>query len=515
MRKHKEVLRLHSIGLTQQQIARSCSISQSTVHEYLKAAAAAGIAWPIPAEWDELRLQQELFGAAVSAAVAWRKNPPPDFAAIQRELQTHRNLTLQLIWEEQRESQPDGYGYSRFCELYRNWQKKLDVVLRHDHRAGEKLFVDYAGDTIPVWNPESGEVAFRAAIFVAAMGASNYTFAEATESQELRCWIGSHLRVFDFLGGLPEILVPDNLKSGVKKPCRYEPDLNPTYHEMAEHYGVAVIPARPYKARDKAKVEVGVQIVQRWILAALRKRKFFSLDELNLAIGELLIRLNQRPFRKREGNRVALFAELDQPALRALPIERYQFGAWLKTRVNLDYHVEADRHFYSVPYTLAQEEVEIRLTSTMVEILHRGTRIASHVRSFEEYKATTIESHRPRSHREHLEWTPSKILDYGRRVGPFTTEMMETILATRRHPEMGYRSCLGILRLGKTYSEDRLEAACKRAVRCRAFNYQSLKSILRNELDRVTIPASSNEPSSAQHENIRGAGYFDSKPAIQ
>ena len=254
MRKHKEVLRLHSLGLTQQQIARSCSISQSTVHEYLKAAAAAGVAWPIPAEWDELRLQQELFGAAVPATVAWRKNPPPDFAAIQRELQTHRNLTLQLIWEEQRESQPDGYGYSRFCELYRNWQKKQDVVLRHDHRAGEKLFVDYAGDTIPVWNPESGEVAFRAAIFVATMGASNYTFAEATESQELRCWIGSHLRVFDFLGGLPEILVPDNTKTGVKKPCRYEPDLNPTYHEMAEHYGVAVIPARPYKARDKAYV---------------------------------------------------------------------------------------------------------------------------------------------------------------------------------------------------------------------------------------------------------------------
>ena len=514
MRKHKEVLRLHSFGLTQQQIARSCSISQSTVHEYLKAAATAGVTWPIPAEWDEERLQQELFGAPASAAV-WRKNPQPDFAAIQRELQTHRNLTLQLIWEEQRQSQPDGYGYSRFCELYRTWQKKRDVVLRHDHRAGEKLFVDYAGDTIPVWNPENGEVGFRAAVFVAVMGASNYTFAEATESQELRCWIGSHLRAFDFLGGLPEILVPDNTKTGVKKPCRYEPDLNPTYYEMAEHYGVAVIPTRPYKPRDKAKVEVGVQVVQRWIVAALRNRKLFSLDELNLAIGELLMHLNQRPFRKREGNRATLFAELDQPVLRALPIERYEFGTWKKTRVNLDYHVEVDRHFYSVPYTLAQEEVEVRLTSTRIEILQRGSRVTSHARSFEEYKATTIEAHRPKSHQQHLAWTPSKILDYGRKVGPCTTVMMETILATRPHPEMGYRSCLGILRLGKTYSDERLEAACQRAVRCRAFNYQSLKSILKNELDRVPLPAAIKPPPAAQHENIRGAGYFDGPPRIQ
>ena len=269
MRKHKEVLRLHASGLKQQQIARSCSISQSTVHEYLKAATAAGIAWPIPADWDELRLQQELFGAA-APATAWRKNPPPDFAAIQQQLQTHRNLTLQLIWEEQRQSQPDSYGYSRFCELYRTWQKKREVVLRHDHRAGEKLFVDYAGDTVPIWNPENGEVSFRASIFVAVMGASSYTFAEATESQELRCWIGSHLRAFDFLGGLPEILVPDNTKTGVKKACRYEPDLNPTYHEMAAHYGVAVIPTRPYKPRDKAYVSYctlsGGCNVESWLL---------------------------------------------------------------------------------------------------------------------------------------------------------------------------------------------------------------------------------------------------------
>jgi transposase len=513
MRKLKEVLRLHSLGLKQQQIAGSCSISQSTVHEYLKAARLAGIAWPVPEEWDQQRLQQALFSAPAGGSVQ-RKNPSPDFAAMRNELQTHRNLTLQLVWEEYRQSQPGGYAYSHFCELYRAWLKKQDWVLRQDHRAGEKLFVDYAGDTIPIWNPENSEVAFRAAIFVAAMGASSYTFAEATESQELRCWIGSHLRAFDFLGGVPEILVPDNTKTGVIKACRYEPDLNPTYRDMAEHYGVAVVPARPYKPRDKAKVEVGVQVVQRWIVAAVRKRKFFSLDELNLAIGELLVRVNRRPFRKRDGNRASLFAQLDQPALRSLPVDRYEFGTWQRIRVNPDYHVEVDQHFYSVPYGLVRESVDVRVTATTVEILHRGLRVTSHTRSFEANQATTIEEHRPKSHREYLAWTPSRILDYGRKVGPFTAEMVETIL-TQRHPDVGFRACMGILSLAKTYSEERLEAACARAVHCRAFHYPSVKSILKNELDRAPLPVRDQQRPAAKHENIRGAGYFDGPSTIQ
>jgi transposase len=335
MRKLKEVLRLHSLGLSQHQIARSCSISQSTVHEYLSAAQAAGVKWPEPENWDDQQLERTLFPQRPAPAI-WRKHPEPDWTQLHQELQTHKDLTLQLVWQEGRESNPDGYGYSRFCDLYRRWLKKLDVVLRQEHRAGEKMFVDYAGATIPIHNPESGEV-HPAAVFVAVLGASSYTFAEATTGQDLRNWIGSHMRAWEFFGGVAEVVVPDNLKSAVTHPSYYEPDLNPTYRDLGEHYGVAIIPARPYRARDKAKAEVGVQVVQRWIVAALRKRKFFSLAEVNQAIAELLVRLNQRSFRKREGSRATLFAQLDRPALKPLPATRYQFGEWETARVNIDY----------------------------------------------------------------------------------------------------------------------------------------------------------------------------------
>ena len=329
MRKLKEVLRLHSLGLSQHQIARSCSISQSTVHEYVSAAQAAGVKWPVPEDWGDQQIEQALFPQRPAPAV-WRKHPEPDWTQIHQELQTHKDLTLQLVWQEGRESNPDGYGYSRFCDLYRRWLKKLDLVLRQEHRAGEKMFVDYAGATIPIHDPQSGEV-HPAAVFVAVLGASSYTFAEATTGQDLRNWIGSHMRAFEFFGGVVEVVVPDNLKSAVTHPSYYEPDLNPTYRDLGEHYGVAIIPARPYRARDKAKAEVGVQVVQRWIVAALRKRKFFALDEVNQAIAELLVRLNQRPFRKREGSRATPVratgpAGAEAVAGHALPVRQVEDG---------------------------------------------------------------------------------------------------------------------------------------------------------------------------------------------
>lgn len=313
MRKLKEVLRLNSLGLKQQQIARSCSIAQSTVHQYLKAAAAAGVRWPLPPDWDDRRLEEAVSGAPRPMQV-WRKSEKPDFGSIRHELQRHRHLTLQLVWEEYRQDHPDGYSYSRFCELYRHWVRKLDVVLRHEYRAGEKLFVDYAGDKIPIYDRHTGEVDFQASLFVAVLGASSYTFAEATRSQDLSCWISSHIRALEFMGGAPEVVVPDNTKTGVKHPCRYEPELNPTYRELAEHYGFAVVPARPYRPRDKAKVEAGVQLAQRWIIAALRRRKFFNLGDLNEAIMELLDGLNGRCFRKRpDVSRTLLFHNWTAP----------------------------------------------------------------------------------------------------------------------------------------------------------------------------------------------------------
>lgn len=507
MRKIKEVLRLrYELGLGQRQIARSCSIGQATVHEYLKRTQAAGVTWPLPEGWDDRRLEEALYGPGVRHAYENHKSTP-DFAQLHEELQRHRHLTLQLVWEEYRQAHPDGYAYSRFCDLYRRWRQQLDVVLRQEHKAGEKLFVDYAGDTIPLYDPKGGPER-PASIFVAVLGASNYAYAEATESQELENWIGCHIRAFEFLGGVPQLVIPDNTRTGVTRACRYEPDLNRTYHELAMHYGVGVLPARPYRPRDKAKVESGVLLVERWIVAALRHRKFFSLAELNQAIRELLIQLNQRPFRKRPGCRASLFQELDKPALGPLPQQRYEFHEWAKVRVNIDYHVEVDRHYYSVPYILTGQEVEIRATLTTVEIFHRGERVASHLRSQEPYKATTVNQHRPKSHQQHLAWPPSRLLHWAETVGPATAQLFAEILKSKPHPEMGYRSCLGILRLGARYSTERLEATARRAVATGACSYRSVKSILERGLDRQPVEAPVVRPA-LEHSNLRGAFYFD------
>jgi transposase len=358
---------------------------------------------------------------------------------------------------------------------------------------------------------------WEAAIFVAVLGASNYTYAEASLTQGLADWIGAHMRAFEFLGGVPEIVTPDNLKSGVTKACRYEPGVNRTYEEMAAHYGVAVVPARPVKPRDKAKVEAGVQVVERWILAALRKRKFFTLAGLNQAIAELLTRLNERPFRKRDGCRRSLFELLDKPVLRPLPAERYQYGDWETHRVNIDYHVAVDHHWYSVPYQLVQQEVEVRATAATVEIFHRGVRVASHARSHVPHRATTVTEHRPKAHQRYLEWTPSRLVDWAHKIGPATAKLFEKIMASKPHPEQGYRSCLGVLRLGKQYSPARLEAACGRAIEFNACSYPSVKSILKCNLDSLPAePAAPPQPP-LNHPNIRGSEYFDSgePPTLQ
>ena len=507
MRKIKEVLRLHSLGLSQRQIAASCAVGQATVSEYLQTAAAVGLSWPDIAAWSEDQLMQAV-APSRAEPVHRNRSLEPDYAGIRHELQTNKRVTLQLLWEEYRENHPDGYRYSRFCDLYRRWLRRQEVVLRQEHRAGEKLFVDFAGDTIPLHQAASGEVT-PAAIFVAVLGASNYTYSEATGTQGLADWIGAHLRTFEFLGGVPEIIVPDNLKSGITKACRYEPSVNRTYEEMAAHYGVAVVPARQAKPRDKAKVEAGVLLVERWILAALRKRKFFSLGEVNQAIEELLIRLNNRPFRKRDGSRRSLFESLDKPALRPLPTERYEYGDWETHRVNIDYHVEFDHHWYSVPYQLTQQEVEVRATATTVEVFHRGVRVASHARSQVPHTATTVNDHRPKAHQRHLEWTPSRLVDWAKTIGPATAELFDRIMASKRHPEQGYRSCLGILRLSKQYSSQRVEAAARRAIALHACSYQSIKSILQCNLDSQTIEPAAEPKPPLDHPNIRGSEYFD------
>ncbi len=363
--------------------------------------------------------------------------------------------------------------------------------------------------TMSITDPVSGEVS-QVEIFVAAMGASQYLYAEATHSQKLPDWIGSHVRTFEYLGGTPELVVPDNLKSGVTKACRYEPDANPTYADMAGYYGVAVLPARPHKAKDKSKVESGVQIVEREILARLRDRTFFSMAELNRAIRKLLVVVNARSFRKMDASRRQLFEELDLPALRPLPKRRYEYSEFLQPKVNIDYHVEVKGHYYSVPYTLVGQRLDVRLSARMVEVLHRGKRVASHVRDDRKGYHTTDPAHMPKAHREHLEWTPSRLIQWAGKIGPNCAQAVEHILTTRRHPEQGYRPCLGILRLSKGYSDARMEAACRRALVMDVCSYRSIKSILKNGKDQEALPGDGAELMSCTqvHENVRGKNYY-------
>ncbi|HLE80376.1 MAG TPA: IS21 family transposase [Dehalococcoidia bacterium] len=508
MRKISEVLRLKwTCGLSNRAVARSCRISHSTVSEYLVRAEQAGLRWPLPEDLDEDGLYRLLFPEKVQAAERLAK-PLPDWEQVRKELKK-RSVTLRLLWEEYREGHPDGYGYSQYCELYRQYVKKLDPPMRQNHKAGEKLFVDYAGDTIPITNPETGEV-WQAQIFVAVQGASSYTYAEAQASQELPNWIGGHVRALAYFGGVTQVIVPDNLKQGVKSPCWYDPDLNQTYLEMAQHYEVAVIPTRVRKPRDKAKVEVAVQVVERWILARLRNRTFFSLAELNRAIRKLLEDLNNRKMEHLDKSRRELFEELDRPALRPLPERPYEYATWKAARVNIDYHVELEGHYYSVPHTLVHEEVELRFTGGTVEVLHRGQRVASHARRYQRGQHTTNPEHMPKAHRQHLEWTPSRFIRWGAGIGPATGRLVEAILHERPHPEQGYRSCLGILRLERRYGRERLEAACARALAVQARSYRDVDAILKHGLDRLPPLVAQGAVASAPlvHENVRGAAYY-------
>ncbi|WP_134078956.1 IS21 family transposase [Rhodovulum visakhapatnamense] len=504
MRKIAEALRLKAAGLSTRKIAVSLNVGQSTVSEYLKRAQMAGMSWPLPDGIDEAALERRLFhpfGEATRRGLA-----QPDWPAVHVQMR-QRGVTLSLVWEEYRAAHPDdGYGYSRFCELYRRWEGRLSPTMRQHHVAGERVFVDYAGDTLEIVDGETGEV--RAAqILVGVLGTSNYTFVEASWTQSLPDWIGAHVRMLAFFGGVPDQIASDNLKAGVTKACFHEPQINRTYAEMAAHYGTAILPARPYKPRDKAKVEVGVLLVQRWIIARLRKRRFFSLSELNAAIRDLLPGLNGKVTRHLGASRQALFDQLDKPALKPLPDSPYDYADWLERRAGLDYHVEVEKHYYSVPHTLLKKTLWVRIAARTVEIFHEGQRVASHVRTSGNRKHTTVAAHMPASHRRYAGMTPAEISRRAEQIGPNTAALVELILRTKPHPEQGYRACLGIVSLAKPHGRDALEAACLRAHEIGGQSYSSVKSILQNNLHRQR-PETPAEGPVITHPNIRGSGYF-------
>ncbi len=503
MRKVREVLRLRlGVGLSVRQVADSCKVSVGTVTEYEKRVRAAGLGWPLPEGLDDSALERIV---RLKEGDYRHNRPLPDASYLISEMK-RPHVTLHLLWLEYRESCPDGYGYTQFCHYYNQAKAKADLVLRQEHRAGEKLFTDYAGDTLKLVSPKTGEIK-PVYIFVASLGASNYTYAEGVTSLNLASWIGSHVRALEFFGGVPEIIVPDNTKCAVIRPDRYEPDLNPSFADMAAHYGTAVIPTRVRKPRDKAKVENGVLVVERWILAALRNRTFFSISEVNDAIGEMLDRLNTRKFKAINSTREQLFGSIDRPALKPLPATRYTFAEWRSAKANIDYHISVAKHLYSVPYQLVGEQLDVRLTATTVEVFYKHRRIASHIRSYHEGGATTKDEHMPDSHRRYLECTPSRIINWASRTGPATAALVEKIMQMKPHPEMGFRSCLGIIRLGKDFSADRLEAACSRALAAKAYSYKSVKSILTSGLDKAPVKKTPAQPK-LQHANIRGADYY-------
>ena len=511
MQRTKEVIRLKAAGLSLRPIASAVRLSLGAVAKVAKAATQAGLTWPLPEGLDDEALARLLSRSTAAPSV-----PPkfvlPDYPAIHQELK-RKGMTLQLLWQEYSERDgPADYSYSQFCELYRRWQQTLKRSMRQVHRAGEKLFVDYAGQTIPIIDPLTGAIS-NVQIFVAVLGCSNYTFAEATLSQQLPDWLGSHVRAFEFIGGTPALVIPDNLKSGVDKACRYEPQINRSYDELAEHYAVAIIPARPYRPKDKAKAEVAVQIVERWILAALRKQTFFSLAAVNSAIGALLLQLNARPFKKLPGCRLSAFESIDKPALGPLPTVRYEYAAWKCARVNIDYHVEFEGHYYSVPHALVGKVIDLRITAAIVECLSHNQRVASHLRSARRGTHTTIAEHMPKAHRAHMEWTPGKLLNWALSIGPATRDVVQYQLTAKPHPEMGYRACLGLLSLAKQYGNDRLEAASKRAVAIHSLTRKSVLSILQAGLDKQP-PLDLNDlntttaPLAPVHANVRGSKYY-------
>jgi transposase len=507
MRRVREILRLkHECGASDRAIGRSLGIARSTVALTLDRVAAAGLAWPLSATLSD-RVLEALLYADAGSRQGVRRKAEPDWTHVHRELR-RPGVTLMLLWEEYRAREPGGYGYSRWCDLYRSWEGRLSPTMRQAHPAGERLFVDYAGQTVEVVDGRTGEVR-QAQVFVAAMGASSYTYAEATWTQTLPDWIGSHTRALAFFGGVPAQLVPDNPRVGVDRANWYEPGLNRTYLDLATHYGTAILPARVRRPRDKAKVEVAVPVVERWILARLRHRRFFSLAELNEAMALLVTDLNARPMRRLGVSRRDLFLELDHPALKPLPAQAYEYAEWRLRRVSLDYHVDIDGHYYSVPYRLIRDQVEARLTTRTVEIFHKGERVAVHLRGVGRGRHTTVPDHMPSAHRRHAEWTIERIQRTAARIGPSTARLLSIILESRPHPEQGYRACLGILRLARQYSEPRLEAACERGLDIGARSYGSIHSILKNGLDRQPRrPSRQGELVLPDHPNIRGPHYY-------
>ena len=506
MSKVIEILRLKfGEKRSEREIALSIGAGKTTVHDVIVKANAANITWPLPEGWSESDARRALFPGLAGPKEAVR--PLPDWAVVRKEL-LRKGVTLVLLWEEYKEEHPQGYGLTQFCQYFSQWEKKSRLVMRQEHRAGEKTFLDFSGLRVPWLDLATGEI-HQAEVFLAVLGASNCTFALAVENQKLESWVHCHLEMNRFFGGTTQVWVPDNLKSAVTKACLYDPELNPTYLQLARHYGIAVIPARSRKPKDKAKVETGVKIAQMWILARLRKQTFTSIGEINAAITPLLAAMNNKKMRYVNESRRALFESIEKPTLRSLPETPYELATWKLAKVGPDYHVESGFHYYSVPHQLVGQQVDVRLSRSSVEIFLAGKRVAAHKRCLVPYKRTTVLAHRPAHHSARLEWTPERFVAWAAEHGPNTSAVIEILLSRAEHPEDAFRSCFGTLRLAKQYGKAGLEAACEIAIAQNVVRPRSLRNILQSGLHKATLLGKAPAPNTATHENIRGNSYYN------
>jgi len=506
MRRIRQVLQLHfGADASARVIAGEIGLGRSTVQDYLARVSAAGLTWPLAPGLTDEALERLLFPPRNGGKAGARRYPEPDWAALAREMK-RPGVNLSVLFEEYQAVHPEGYGYSRFCELYRDFERCLSPTMRQSHVAGHKAFVDYSGKKVPIVDPLTGEITM-AEIFVAVLGASSLTYAEATWTQSLPDWIGAHVRLFRFLGATPRLLIPDNLKSGVNKSSFYDPEINRTYARMAAHYNVGVVPARPRKPKDKAAVEAGVRFAQSYILGRLRNVTFFSLAECNAAIAAAVERMNSREMRRLGVSRRQLFEAVELPVMQKLPEQEYEYAEWRLARVGIDYHVEVDEFFYSVPHALLREQVDTRATTRTIEIFHRGALVAAHARRYGGQRHGTLPDHMPSAHRRYAEWSPERFTRQARDIGPNTEALILAVLARRPHPEQGFRTCIGVLRLFRGIEAARAEAISNRAIEVGVLTYASVASILKHRLERSASPHAA-DGTPLLHSNIRGSGYF-------
>jgi len=508
LRDIKKIIKLYySKTLSLRQIGNSLNKPKSTVADYIIRFERSGLSLSDCAAKSSEEIYAALFPEERKRPKTRLQKILPDPAKIHLELKK-KYVTRELLWEEYKALYPDNhYGYTHFCNFYKAWHKRINVSMRINHKAGEKLLIDFSGLKWEYIDKETGEL-IDVEIFVATLGASGYTYAEATLNQTKPSLIETCSNAFEFFDGITEILVPDNLKSAVTKADLYEPDLNETFQDMADHYGSVVIPARPGRAKDKAKVELSVKLVQRWILARLRHRQFFSLAELNQAIFELLEYFNNRIIKRYGKSRLELYLELDKPVLKPLPTQRYIFREFKFCKVNIDYHVQVEGCFYSVPYQLAGLRVSAIYTINNVEIFHNNKRVAVHVRLYKKGSFSTKEEHMASSHRIYAKWSPSRLIKWGETFGIYTGELIVEILRSKPHPEMGFRSCMAILSTAKKHNDSQaIELTSKKMLELKCYKVKHFKKILTNKTYNDDHDASS-ALYPGMHENIRGHIYY-------